>query len=179
VLAIETSRARPWGEIDGISALPESIHPPISAARLWSSAGLAAVLALAVGTLVLWNREERAEYPLEADPTWEAGSLTVRFDVDDLAYVDIYAISTAGLRAEVVSRSPADKAALATGEGDFLLGVSGSALVLVSNDEPMGDLRDAIVGSVDSREGRQEIRKRIRARHPKADVLVLPAYPPS
>jgi hypothetical protein len=179
VLALETSRSRPWGDIDGITSLPEPLPPPPSVARWWSSAIAAGLLALAVGLLVLVEGGAHATYAFETEESWDAGGLSVRFDVDDMACLNAYRIGPAGVQVELESLSAADKARFATGEGDFELKVGTGGLVLVSSPEPLVGIQGLVMGSPETASGRSAIRNQVRARYPEADVAVFSAIPPS
>jgi hypothetical protein len=179
VLALETSRSRPWGEIDGIPNLPESLPPPPNVARWWSSAIAAGLLALAVGLLVLMGGGTRATYSFESKEFWGSNGLTVRFDIDDMAFLNAYQFTPAGIKVELESRTAADKAAFATGEGDFELEVAPGGLVLVASPEPLIGIQGLVVGSPDTAAGRSTIKNQVRARYPDADVAVFSGTPPS
>ncbi len=173
VHALELSRARPWGEVDGIPALPEPLPPPPSVARWWTGAVGVGAVAVLVGGWVLLEREQHATFPISAELRAGGGAIVARFDVDDRAYVNAYTIGTGGVATELESRSAADKASMATGDGDFELVTLESGLVIVSAPAPLDDL-EQLFGSRDllSR-GPQGIRERIQALHPDSDVAVF------
>jgi hypothetical protein len=173
VAALDLSRARPWGEVDDIPALPEPMPPPPSVARWWTGAVAVGTIAVLVGSWVLLEREDGAAFPLSTTVTDGGGAIVARFDVDDRAYVNAYTIGVAGMKAELESRSAADKVSLATGEGDFELVTLDRGVVIVSSPAPIDDL-DQIWGSGELLVGGSElIRERILAKHPDSDVAVF------
>ncbi len=173
VRALELSRARPWGEVDGIPALPDPLPPPPSVARWWTGAVAAGALAVLVGSWVLLEREQAATFPIFAELRDGGGALAARFDVDDRAYLNAYVISEEGVKTELESRSAADKAALATGDGDFELVTLGSGLIIVSAPTPVDDLGPILDSPGLLVDGPEGVRDRIQAVHPDSDVAVF------
>jgi hypothetical protein len=173
VSVLDLSRARPWGEVDGISALPDPLPPPPSVARWWSLAVAVGTVAVLVGSWALLEREDVAAFPLDAQVSDGGGAVVARFDVDDRAYVNAYTFGPQGVEVQLESASAADKVALATGEGDFELVTLAPGLVIVSAPAPVHDLqqvwqrRDLLAG------GAEGIRERILAVHPDSDVAVF------
>ncbi len=173
VTALDLSRARPWGEIDDIPALPEPLPPPPSVARWWSGAVAVGTLAVLVGSWVLLEREDRAAYPLEAHIRDGGGAVVARFDVNDLAFVNAYSFGPGGVEPQLISATAADKASLATGEGDFELVTLEPGLVIVSGPGPIVDLDQVWRSSDLLSHGGVGIRERILAIQPDYDVAVF------
>jgi len=173
VAALEASRARPWGEVDGVAALPDPLPPPPSVARWWSGTVAVGLLAVLVGFWVMLEREDHAAFPLRVQAQDGGGALVARFDVDDRAFVNAYTLGSTGVVAQLESASSADKAAVATGDGGYELVTLDRGLVIVSSSEPIEGLdlvceaRD-LVGDDHGR-----IRERIIALHPDSDVAVF------
>ncbi len=173
VTALDASRARPWGEVDGIEALPDPLPPPPSVARWWTGSIAMGLLALLVGAWVLLQRQETAAYPLQVESLHGGGALIARFDVDNRAFIDAYSFDPAGVSAELVSASTADKAALATGDGDYELVTLRGGLVLVSSPQPIEDLHEVFAAQVQAQDPARGIRTALRERYPDSDVAVL------
>jgi len=173
VHALDLSRARPWGEVDDIPALPEPLPPPPSVARWWTGAVAVGTLAVLVGSWVLLEREDRAAYPLDAEISDGGGAVMARFDVDNLAFVNAYTFGPSGVVPELESATAADKAELATGEGDYELVTLDPGVVIVSSPGPIADL-DQVWRSPDLLTlGEAGIRERIQAIQPDSDVAVF------
>jgi hypothetical protein len=173
VTALDLSRARPWGEVDEIPALPDPLPPPPSVARWWTVAIAVGAVAVLVGSWVLLEREHRAVFPLEARVDDGGGAITARFDVDDHAYVNAYTIGPHGINAVLESSSAADKAELATGEGDFELITLEPGLVIISAPAPLADLDQVWQSRELLTAGAEGIQERILAVHPESDVAVF------
>lgn len=173
VTALDLSRARPWGEVDDIPALPDPLPPPPSVARWWSGAVAVGTLAVLVGCWALLEREDRAAFPLDARVSDGGGALSARFDVDDRAYVNAYTFGPGGVVAELESASAADKVSLATGEGDFEMVTLEPGLVIISAPAPIQDLEQVWQSRELLSAGAEGIRERILAVHPDSDVAVF------
>jgi hypothetical protein len=173
VTALDLSRARPWGEVDDIPALPDPLPPPPSVARWWSVAAAVGTVAVLVGGWVLLEREDLAVYPLTAQITDGGGAVVARFDVDDLAFVNAYTFGPDGVTPELESATAADKAKLATGDGDFQLVTLEPGLVIVSSPGPIADLDQVWRSRELLSEGAAGIRERILAIQPDSDVAVF------
>ena len=173
VTALDLSRARPWGEVDDIPALPDPLPPPPSVARWWSGAVAVGTIAVLVGGWALLEREDRAAYPLEAEISDGGGAVVARFDVDDLAYVNAYTFGPGGVEPQLESAAAADKAVLATGEGDFQLVTLDPGVVIVSSPGPIADLEQVWRSRDLLSQGEAGIRERILAIQPDSDVAVF------
>lgn len=176
--ALEASRARPWGEIDGMEELPDPLPPPPSVARWWTTAALFALLAMVVMAAVLLREDRDLPYPIEARVHRGGGGITLRFDVDDRAWLNIYAWRGLELEPLLVSRNLADKGDLATGYGSYDLVTLDGGLVLVSAPEPLDDLDDIEKLWATGRMTPELFETRVRSLHPRADVLMVPARAP-
>lgn len=175
VLALEASRARPWGEVDGAAALPDPLPPPPSVARWWTTAILAGLLAAVAGTWVLMPERPDPAYPLMSLVRFEGGAVDVRFDVDDRAVVNVYALEGGSVRPLLESAVPADKASLATGDGGYEAVTLEDGVIVVSLPEPVAELRDVVAAAVVGALDEEMLRTRILALEPRADVVVFRA----
>ncbi|MBN1334500.1 MAG: hypothetical protein JXB39_00910 [Deltaproteobacteria bacterium] len=177
--ALEASRARTWGEVEGIPLLPDPLPRPPSVAHLWTGAILVGLLAALAGAWLLLGRAPPARWPIDADVQVAEGAVRVRFDVDDRAIVDVYDLEPREARRRLGSASAADKADLATGDGDYEATSSGNGLVVISSEEPLPDLGDVLGGLGYLPVDPSSVQDRVRAIRPDADVIVAlrPAQP--
>ena len=173
VNALELSRARPWGEVDEIPALPDPLPPPPSVARWWTLAAGVGALAVLVGSWALLVRDERATFPLDAHISHGGGAILARFDVDDLAFVNAYTFGPQGVEPVLESATAADKVALATGDGDFELVTLAPGVVIVSSPGPIADLEQVWRSRDLLSQSAAGIRERILAIQPDGDVAVF------
>ncbi len=173
VKALDASRSRTWGEVDEIRVLPAPLPPPPNVARLWSTAIGVGMLALAAGVLVLIPDSPPASYPLTTRVHPGGGGITVRFDVDDEAYVYAYTVDGDRVEARLESTSKAEKASLATGAGDYMLVALADELILVSSSAPLDALHDDVALLVDEHLPPRELRQRLKALYGKADIAVF------
>jgi hypothetical protein len=178
--ALETSRARTWGEVEGIPLLPDPLPRPPSVARLWTGAILIGLLAALAGVWLLAGRDRGTRWEIDARGDLGGGAVRVRFDVDDQAFIDAYDLGPHGVRPVLRSAVAADKVAIATGDGDFEVvsfGSFGNGVVVVSSAEALPDLQEVLGGLSGS--DREAVVDRIRALRPDADVVVelRPARP--
>lgn len=171
--ALDRARARPWGEVDDIPALPDPMPPPPSVARWWSGAVAVGAVAVLVGTWTLIGRRSEAVFPLDVRIVRGGGAVTARFEVDDRAYVNAYVLGPRGVVTELESKSAADKADIATDDGAFELVTFQPGLIIVSAPAPVDDLAP-VFASADLRSGGgRQLRERILSLHPESDVAVF------
>ncbi|MBL8619433.1 MAG: hypothetical protein JNM72_27730 [Deltaproteobacteria bacterium] len=167
--AVEAARGRPWGELDGVTELPLPRPPPPSAARWWASAAGLVAAAAAAALLALQPAGAGPRSPVEANFSAGIGVVDARFDVPDLATVDVLALRQGQLH--VVHRGAmAAKGVWATGEGDYVLRVQGELAGLVVSDGGVDDL-DALIAQANAT-GRPmgSLRGLLRAAHPRAEL---------
>ncbi len=167
--AIEVARGRPWGELDGVTELPMPRPPPPSAAPWWMAAGLACALSAAAALIAFWPSPPQSAAPVQADFVVSGDVVDVRFDVPDLATVELVALR--GGKLEVVQRSVmAGKGAWATGEGDYSLLVPAQALTVIASDAGIDDL-EAIIAEANARPAPfSALPGLLAAAHPEADL---------
>jgi hypothetical protein len=157
-----------WGEVSGVAPLPEPLPPPPSMARWWLGAAVTSLAAILVGTWACVSDPARTGVPLEA----QAVPGGVRFDTDDLAWAFVAALGPSGPSPVLVSARPADKGALATGDGAFVAQGSADRWLIVAANEKLDDfvtvLRSGPVG-----ESGEDMAARLQARWPAAHVEVV------
>jgi hypothetical protein len=171
--ALDQARARPWGEVDDIAALPDPMPPPPSVARWWSGAVAVGAIALLLGGWTVLGRRSEAVFPLRARIEQGGGAVVVRFEVDDRAYVNAYSLGPHGVVTELESRSAADKADIATDDGAFELVTFQPGLLIVSAPSPVDDLAPVFASADLWSGGERGLRDRILSLHPDSDVAVF------
>ena len=118
--AVELTRARSWGEIDSCGTLPESLPEPPTAARWWSAAAVAVLIASLLGLWTMRPEIYTPDLPVHGSFSRSEEGVQVNFDTDDDAYLLILALDAdGGVRSLHRSEQLWDKAELATGEGRF------------------------------------------------------------
>lgn len=142
--AVQEVRSRSWGVVDGMGALPEALPAPPSAWNAWGIvAGLAVAAAFAVWLASTGSPAHRSAAHVrfvDTDQgTWAA------FDVPEPAQVHVLALQEGRVRPVFVSRSPADKATLATGDGSYRTRVPSADVLLVATDGGLS--LDALIAS--------------------------------
>lgn len=152
-----------WGEVRGIDVLPEVVPPPPSAVRWWMGAALLGLVAIAAGVWVSVPGPVGPRTELEAAA--DAGGVV--FDTDDRAYVDVIAIRAGTSSLVFHSEGPADKGALATGDGRYRLAAEADAFLVVAALVPLADL-PLVVSAVPSGTDTSTLRSRVRERYPSA-----------
>jgi len=177
--AIEMTRAKQWGEIDGIEALPDPLPEAPSPARWWLAALLVTLLAILGGVLALRTPERQATYPLSVEFRLQAEDVVARFDAHDQAHLAIISQGLRGLRVEHVSSEPADKGTLGTGEGDFQVHVEGQGaatrVLVVSNPQMLGELQELLSLSAGASAPLDQLAILIENRYPQADTKLQPS----
>lgn len=175
--ALEATRSRTWGEVDGCGTLPEVLPEPPTAARWWSAALVATLAALLAGLLVLREPTPEPAYPLQAYAAKDDGQLLVRFDTHDRAQLLVVADTPDGLQVLHASRSPWDKGVLATGNGDYQVRAPVRRLLIATSDLPFDDLPPLFAAAAGSSQPLADLEQRMRVVHPHADVVVQPPLP--
>ncbi|MFT5582989.1 MAG: hypothetical protein ACI9VR_000566 [Cognaticolwellia sp.] len=121
--AVELTRARSWGEIDSCGTLPDPLPEPPTAARWWSAAGVAVLIAALLGLWTLRPDIQNPDLPVHGVFARGADGVHVDFDTDDGAYLLVLALDAdGGVRSLHRSAQLWDKAELATGNGRFAVG---------------------------------------------------------
>lgn len=175
IFAIEAARARPWAEIDGIGELPPPLPPAPRATRWWAAVALIGSLAALAGSHALQPQVQTAACPVQAQFDLFDDGVVVRFDTDDLAYVDIVAQEADGVRL-IAWAASADKGSWATGEGDYRLVVpDAERLLIISSPEVVSELPMLLeAGQASSLD---VLASQVQALAPAADVILSPPPP--
>ena len=182
VCALESARARPWSEVDGVGELPAPLPPPPPAAPLWVSTVVSGLLAVLAGVWALSPTPPRLPCPLTevafsplAAEAGAPGGILARFDTDDLAVVDVVYQDQDTL-AVLVQGAATTKGSWATGEGDFQLAVPGAVQVLlIASPEGVGPELPALLQTV-RREPQplEALARQLRLLVPEADAVLSP-----
>jgi hypothetical protein len=174
--ALEKTRAQPWGQVDGIDALPSPLPPPPSVGRWWTIAWASSAIALLAGLATLRPESAKIDYPMTGSYAYDGGAISVWFDVDDRAHLDVWALDASSPPTALLSSpSPATKAELATHRGDFEVVTIKPRLVLVSADEPMPEMAAVLEGlaGVERARFRDVLAERVSSLYPGAQVRYL------
>jgi hypothetical protein len=171
--AIEATRSRTWGDVDGCGSLPEQLPESPRATRSWMGAGLACLLALAAGVGALHEPDPGPAYPLEAGFSSQDDAVSAQFDADDAAYLLVLARDGADLRVVHASERPWDKAVFATGAGDYRLYEAGAEqLLLATSAQPFGELEGLFSDATGSLDPLGSVAVKLVEQRPDAAVSV-------
>ena len=175
--ALEATRSRTWGDIDGCGQLPETLPEPPTAARWWSAALVATLAALLAGLMALRNPEPEPSWPIQAHGSHVDGQLTVQFDTPDPAQLLVVAHTPNGLELLHQSQSPWDKGALGTGTGDYVVEAAAFHILVATSDTAFDGVDELFAASHGTPDPMGELIERVRVLHPDADVVVHPPLP--
>jgi len=182
---LDETRAQPWGQIDGVEALPNTLPPPPSVARWWSFALLSSAIAILAGLALLKPTGAQAAFPITGAHDYGGGAISVSFDVNDRAYLGVWSIDVAGrVQAILEPENPAAKSEIATQRGDFEVITVKPRLVLASANLPMPELPAILQGltGVERAAYADALIDRVSTLYPGAEVRYLdtslPNQPP-
>ena len=170
--ALEATRSRSWGEIDGVGPLPEPLPDPPPVARWWMAACLAVMLALLAGMVAWRTSGPEPLHPLTAQFRSGGGEVQVRFDTSDRAQLVVIARTGRDLEVLFSSVFPADKGELSTGEGDYEVHVPADQLLLATGPQAFTDLEPLLLAVALDADPLSALGRRLRAVQPEADVEV-------
>ena len=115
--------------------------------------------------------------PVEANFLARESGFWVRFDLDDLAVLDVVTHQEGTLRVQFPSVGK-ERGEWATGEGDFAIQVVADGVALIASPSGVEGL-DAIIEAANRDEQPLlSLRERIRATLPEADVAISPLPTP-
>ena len=170
-LRVAATRCR-WGDVQGLAPLPEPLPRAPSAARWWTGAVVAGLVAV-LATLVV--REAPAP-PGDVALVAEARPGRVRFDTDDLASVWVVAVNTEGGRLVFDGHDPLAKADITDGNGAYVVEGAPQAWIVVASSEPL-DV-EPLLAAGPLGESAQAMTERLRTRFSGAAVHLLRAVAP-
>ena len=173
VRALEAARSRPWGEIDGIDELPPPLPPPPRASFWW----LGAVSTFAVSVFVLlWAlspEEVGPHYPIEIEFYQENTDIRARFDVDDLAYIDILTAKDGKLN--VVHHALfKDKGLISTGDGRYFFREEADYIAIISSRKPIESLPAIAQVAQGDLDPMAYLQERVLELQPDAHIIISP-----
>jgi len=172
--AIESARSRPWAEVDTLGELPPPRPAPPSAIRWWLVAGLLGVASLAMGIRTFSAPEFQPDVPVEASFNAVENGWEITFDADDLAVIDIVAVTENG--PTILHRGIRDRRGeWATGEGDYRVYVPGSVVILLASESGIGDLEDLVKRSRSKPAPMEFLEQWVREDFPTVDWVGSPA----
>ena len=154
-------RGRPWGTclLDAlVYELPATAAPPPSAKGWWAGV-------VALGLLVLlvadWWGGAPPLHGLDVGFVEGRGGLWAEIEVDEPALLTVVSETQGALMVVFTSAGPADKAALAVGDGGYRLHATGRGLLVAASEEPLVGLEEAVATARAGRAPLQELRDRL------------------
>lgn len=133
-------RQRDWGTIEGLGTLPGELPKPPSARGAWVMVLACVLAALVLLQLVALSPSASGPGDLVVDFTPGRGGLWAAFDVPEATWVTVISERGGTLEILLESRSAADKAELAVGDGSYRLHAPGDGVLLVAHDAPLDEL---------------------------------------
>ncbi len=174
VRALEATRARPWGELDGIAELPPPLPPPPKSQSWW----VGAALSLIVGIWgLLWATTPEMDpptYPMRAEFYVNDQDVRVRFDVDDNASLSILTLAEGDLNV-VYQNLGTEKGVLATGDGRYLFRGQVDDIIVISSAMELDALHAWAQVSQADIDPLQSLKDMVLKTDPKAMVVISPA----
>jgi hypothetical protein len=162
---VDALKSSEWGAVHGVGALPEVLPPPASPLRWYGSLVLAALIAVAAG-LYSWTH---SALPPRYAVTGVRQHEQVIFDTEDAAYVDVVAVDGRVGSALFHSAEPADKGAIATGDGRYAVESNAEYVAVVTADQPI----ENVVGLAALAENPRRFAAAVQDAIPGAGVTVL------
>jgi len=170
---IEAARSRPWAEVDTLGDLPPPRPAPPSAIRWWFGAGVLGVAALVVGIRTFSAPEFQPDVPVEAAFNSVEDGWEITFDADDLAVIDIVAVTENGptvLHRDIRNR----RGEWATGEGDYRVYVPGTVVILLASEAGIPDLESLVQRSRSKPAPMVSLEQWVREEYPTVDWVGSP-----
>jgi hypothetical protein len=174
VEAVESARARPWSEIDTLGELPPPRPAPPRATRWWVASALLMGLTAIVGVETFKPRAQQPDAPIqasfmEAEDGWE-----ITFDMDDLAVLDIVALSDDGLN--IVHRDVrAERGQWATGGGEYRVYVPDTHVALIASTAGVQDLSVLVKAARSTPTPFEALKSQVLLAHPTVAWVASPA----
>jgi hypothetical protein len=170
--ALREVRHRSWGRVDLLGELPPPLPSAPSARRWWTAVALCAVLGLFVlsGVLNPPVTEAAATPEVEVDFTEGRGGVWASFDVPEGALVLLVRQQGTELQPVLWSRSAADKAPLATGDGSYRVHVPGVGALVAVIDRPIPEGRALLDSAATEPEPLEALARHLQAADPGAQV---------
>lgn len=162
---IDAMQSSEWGSIFGVGALPEVLPAPASPLRWYGSLLLAALITVAAGLYTWTHSAPPPRYAVSGVRLQER----VVFDTEEAAYVDVVAVDGRVGADLFHSVNPADKGAIATGDGRYAVESNAEYVVVVTADQPI----ENIVGLAALADNPRGFAKAVQDAIPGAGVTVL------
>lgn len=162
---LDAVQSTEWGQVRGGRPLPDVIPRSTAPLRWYGSLVLAVLIATMAGLYAWTHRAPPPVFPIAASRT----SDEVVFDTDDAAYVDVVGVDGRVGSALFHSAAPADKGAIATGDGRYAVPTEADYVVVVTADRPI----DNVVGLAALADNPRRLAAAVREAVPFADVTVL------
>ena len=167
--AITLMRSRSWGDIDGISKLPEPIPPPKKPVKTW----IAAVAFFILSTMFLqWALTSggHTRYPIIADSQARIQDVSIRFDIEDMAVLHVLSFSSAGFQV-LHSNLIHEKGMLATKDGRYFVRASVDRLIVVSTPHEIENWDSLLEGVSLQGDPMASLTERVLQKEPRACVV--------
>ena len=163
-------RNRPWGEVDGVSRLPEPIPPPKKPIKTWMAA--IALFAFSIFFLqwVLSAELQQAEYSIVADSQARVQDVAIRFDVDDQSTLHILSFHQGSFQV-LHENLKNEKGMLATKDGRYFIRAAVDQLVVVSTPSTIENWDSILEGVSFHEDPLVSLEERILHKEPRAYVV--------
>ena len=163
-------RNRPWGEIDGVSRLPEPIPPPKKPIKTWAAAIIFFAFSASFLQWVLSSDLQQAEYPIIVDSQARVQDVAIRFDVDDRATVHIISLQQGSFQV-LHENLVYEKGMLATKDGRYFVRASVDQLIVVSTLYAIENWDSILEGVSFHEDPLASLEKRILSQEPRAYIV--------
>ena len=168
--AITLVRNRPWGEIDGMTKLPEPLPPPQKPVKTWVVAVASIAISLIFFQGALSVEREHALYPIEVASEARIQDVAIRFDLDDMAVLHVLAYQQG--KFEVLHENLIqEKGLLATKDGRYFVRAAVDRLLGVSTPYKIENWDSLLEGVSLDEDPLHAIQTRILKREPRACVV--------
>jgi len=175
--AIESARSRPWSEVDTLGELPPPRPAPPKATRWWLATAAIGLLTVMVGVETFGPQVQAPDRPIEAQFLSVEDGWEITFDVDDLAVIDIVALSADGPTV-MHSGVRASRGQWATGGGNYRVYVPEETVVLLASEAGIDGLTSLVTKSRAEPSPMVALETWIRTDHPTVAWVGSPAITP-
>jgi hypothetical protein len=172
--AFQILNGLPWGQVNPIGELPAPLPPPPSSKKWWVFTSLVAIIAITLSGFVFGpSFREVGAYPLQATFQADHPFQWLEFDVAEEAIITVVSQEQGQLVLLNRTNDAADKAQFAVGDGSFRLRTQGEALLLVSTNRTIDDLKLHIEEAQISKTPLESLASRIKTSIPKSDIRIF------
>jgi hypothetical protein len=169
-MVITLMRNRPWGEIDGVSKLPEPIPPLKKPVKTWIAALVLFGLSVSFLQWTLSSETSYVHYPITLESQARVEDVSVRFDLDDMAVIHILSFHK-GIFQVLHNNLIHEKGMLATKDGRYFVRASVDRLLVVSTPHKIENWDSILEGVRHHEDPMISLKKRILVHEPRACVV--------